>query len=44
MPEEEPEVRNRFIDNQNVYKTINFQNYGDRLPNSSYKDYFGSMN
>jgi hypothetical protein len=43
MPEEDPEVRSRFVQQETLFNTSNFVNYGERLPNSSYQDFHGSI-
>ncbi|CDW81633.1 UNKNOWN [Stylonychia lemnae] len=41
LPEEDPGLRSRMINNQNLNNTMHFRQYGEPLPQSSYKDQFG---
>jgi hypothetical protein len=40
LPEEDPEIRGRFIQSENVFSTASFKNYGDPVPKSSYRDFY----
>eukprot|EP00347_Sterkiella_histriomuscorum_P024426 403331158 len=43
MPQEFPQVRAKLINENNMYNTISFKNESDIMPNSSYKDFHGSI-
>ncbi len=43
MPEEDPEVRSRFIEQEPLFDTAKYLQYGEKVPNSSYQDFHGSI-